>query len=83
MTHVEADPFVVESLVKAIGLSLERATIPDVTTPAEVLSAIFTTLDRTLRAMKHCQHPEDANTNAKEIARVLGDLLVEFGMAVH
>lgn len=78
-----ADPWHVEQLVQAIGTGLQQAAIIDVTTPSEVLSALFTTLERTLWAMKELETPENQERNRVEVARVLQELLLEFGVRAH
>lgn len=77
--HEGPDPHMVEALVNAAASAMERASIPDITTATEVLSASFTLLDRTLRAVRHMEQPEDRAHNTKEIARVLQEMLVDFG----
>ena len=77
------DPIHVEQLVQAMGAGMERTCIPNVTSTAEILSAIFTTLTRVLRGMKHAERPEDAGANRIEISRALEDLLMEFGATRH
>jgi len=73
------DPFMVETLVKAATHAMERASIGDMTTPADIVSASFTLLARTLRAARKLQPSEDQVSNTKEVARVLQELLVDFG----
>jgi len=75
----EPDPLHVEQLVKAAMSAMENASIPDVTSPADVLSACFTILDRMLNAMSKLQSPEDRAVNVKEIARILDDFKVSHG----
>lgn len=75
----DCDAWMVEKLVHAAMMGMEQATVPDITTPSEILSASFTMLTRTLEAMKKLQAPEDRDTNTREIARVLGELLVDYG----
>ena len=74
-----ADAAMVSTLVQAIGNALENASIDDVTTTADVLSALFTSLDYALRAAKQNTEPEDSAFNTQEISRVLMQMLVEFG----
>ena len=50
----------------------------DVTT-SDVISALFTVLERTLRGIRKLQDPDERFHNAKEISRILNELLVEFG----
>ena len=75
----DCDEMMVERLVSATTNALSGAIIGDVTTQSEVLSAIFTLLDRTLRGVRKLQPPEERIYNAKEIARVLNEMLVDFG----
>ncbi len=77
------DPIHVEQLVQAIGSGMERTCIPNVTSTAEILSALFTTLTRVLRGIKQAEHPEDVMGNRAEISRALEDLLMEFGATRH
>ncbi len=69
----------VEQLATAAALAMERATIPELTTPAEVLSAVFTLTSRTLAAMRKLQDPQDAAFNAAAIRKVLEELLCDYG----
>ena len=73
------DPMMVEQLVRAAAGAMEHASIPDMTTPSELLSATFTLLERTLYAMRKLQAKEDRAYNAKAVAKVLNDMLVDFG----
>jgi len=77
--HPVADPAMVLRLMQAISGSIERTSIPEVTTTADILSALFTTLDHALRVAAADSDPEDAEYNANEISRVLMEMLVEFG----
>jgi hypothetical protein len=74
-----ADPAMVGQLMAAIRLAIEQTSIPEVTTTADVLSALFTTLDHALRVAKEDADPQDAAYNAAEINRVLMDFMMEFG----
>lgn len=74
-----ADPKMVADLVDAIGNALNDTYIPDITTAADVLSALFTSLSYALQAAKEDSSAEDQAYNTQEINRVLMDLLVEFG----
>jgi len=78
-TQDPPDPHMVEAMANAAAQAMEHTAIPDITTPAEVLSAAFTLLDRTLRGIRRFQSPEDQAANAKEIARVLHEMLIDFG----
>ena len=73
------DPLMVEALANAAISAMERAAIKDITTPAEVMSASFTILDRTLRAFRNLQGADDRAFNTKEVARVLNEFLVDYG----
>lgn len=76
-----ANPAMVQQIMIAITTAIEHACIDDVTTAADVLSALFTTLDHTLRVVRDSQAAEDEAYNSKEISRVLGEMLMEFGCA--
>ena len=75
---VEADVETVERLAHAVSQALEDHCVSG-TTPADILSALFTVLTRMLRVMKRLELPEDKDTNRQQIARVLQDMLIEFG----
>ena len=77
------DPYVIERLVLSMGAALEHACIKDITTPAEVLSAIFTVLDRTLSAIRDLESPTERNDNAKEVAKTLQAMMMEHGMVLQ
>lgn len=69
----------VEQLARAAALGMEKATIPDITTPSEILSAAFTMLGRTLTAVKKLEDPADRAYNARQINNTLSEFLVDFG----
>jgi hypothetical protein len=75
----DTDPYMVEVLVHAAMAGMEHASIPDITTPSEILSAAFTVLQRTLAGLRKLQASEDAASNTKEINRVLQDFLTDYG----
>lgn len=77
--HPTADPAMVDQLLQAISVAIVRASIPNVTTTADVLSALFTTLDRALTVAQQNVPPDEASYNAIEINRVLCEFLVEYG----
>ncbi len=79
----DVDPFMIQSLVKAIHTALLRASIPDITTPAEVLSAQFTILRHTLRTMYELQPPDEREYNRQQVGAALTDLLMEFGAKLN
>ena len=72
-----------DSLTKAALLSMESSAIDGITTVDDVLCASFMILDRVLGAHKRLQAPEDAASNAKEIGKVLQELLLEYGTVVN
>lgn len=74
-----ADPAMVGQLMAAIRLAIEQTSIPEVTTTADILSALFTVLDQELRVAREDADPQDAAYNATEINRVLMDFMMEFG----
>lgn len=79
-----ADPYQVDQLVQAIQAAMERAAARETTTPSDILSALFTVLDRTLGALQHVDvSPEDRELNRIAIADALNAMLLEFGMKVH
>lgn len=78
-----ADEYMVEKLVMAMNTALEQASVPGITTPAEILSAIFTGLTRFLRATQHLQSPEDQKDTIHEVRVVLQDLLLQFGTPLN
>ena len=73
-----ADPGMVMQLTQALTLAIDR-TCTSETTTADILSALFTTLDHILRVTQQEQTKEDQVYNSAEINRVLTDLLFEFG----
>ena len=74
-----ADPRMVMHLTQAITGAIEQTCIPDVTSTADILSALFTTLDHILRVTRQEQRPEDQAYNSAEVNRVLTNLMMEFG----
>ena len=76
-----ADPMMVDKLVDAMGRAVNETIIIDVTTTADILSALFTMLDVALQIARKDTEGEDAAWNAKEISRVLMDFLMEYGTA--
>ena len=82
-SHAErsaADPRMVNHLMTAMAQAIDQATIPHVTTTADLLSAVFTVLDHTLRVIRDKEHREDQAFNSREIGRVLANMLLEFGV---
>lgn len=83
MNTAHADSVMVEKLVQAIGVAMERASIPGITTTADLVSSVFTVLDRLLRASSKLQDEMDEPYNMKEVHRVLSDMLLEHGTTRH
>lgn len=79
----DCDPITVESLVKAATNGLAKEVIPNVTTEAEVISAVFTLLDRTLRSLRKLQPPDVRFQNATHINKALKDMLTDHGTVPH
>lgn len=75
----DVDYQMVEDLVKGASLGMSDAAIPEITTHAEVLSAAFTFLDRTLRSVRKLQSLDDRFEHAEQISKALNDLLVDHG----
>lgn len=73
------DPQMVETLVRAARTAMEKASIDDVTTPSDILSAAFTLLSATLGAIRVLQDKTDEAYNTRQIANALRELLVEYG----
>lgn len=78
-----SDPYVIEDLVRAAQHAMEHSAFAESMTPSEVLSAAFTLLDRSLRTMAKLQSPEDRDTNRKEVAHVLSEMLLEHGSLLN
>lgn len=73
------DPDMVDALVKGARLGMRAATVEDITSPSELVTAAFTLLDHVLRGMRQAQAPEERFHNAKEIHRVLSEMLADHG----
>jgi hypothetical protein len=80
---MECDPLVVEGLVMSTMNSMSKEANKLKASPSEVLSAILTLLDRSLRGVRKFQDASDRFANAKEISRTLNDLLVDHGRVPH
>ena len=72
-------PAMVESIIQSVSVALDHAVIPNVTSTADVLSAMFTILNRMLRAAQELQSSEEREHNAGEMGRILSTMLLEFG----
>ena len=75
----QADPVMVDHIVQSVGKALSNVIIPNVTTQADLLSAIFTILHRLLQVAKSAEAPEEHDQNSKEISKILVNFLLEFG----
>ena len=69
----------IDQLVRAATLGMEKATIPDLTTPSEILSATFEMLERTLRAVRKLEAPNDRAYNARQVHKILDEMMIDFG----
>ena len=78
-TNVGDDEVMIEALVRAASSAMERASIPDITTSSEVVSAAFTLLDRTLRGIRAVQDPSDRFDTASKVADALQELMIDHG----
>jgi hypothetical protein len=76
---LSTDPNMVVRLIQAMGSALDRAVVPEVTTTSDILTAVLTLLDRTLRISRQVQDPKDSLHNSQEVERVLIDMIMEFG----
>jgi len=81
LDHVvdEADVQVVDRLVSAMANAMNKTVEVGKTTHADLLSAIFTLLLHVLKETRDREPVEIREANAKEVGRVLMELLVEFG----
>jgi hypothetical protein len=75
----ECDTETVEALVTASTAAMSRIAERDDASPSEVLTALFTILDRTLYGIRRFQEPAERFGNAIEIRRVLDDLIIDHG----
>jgi hypothetical protein len=67
----------VEQLIDAATIAMEEASYD--TTPAEVISATLTLLDRTLRAHRRLQPAADRFATAAAIRKVLSEMITDHG----
>ena len=77
------DPNTVNVLIASIGLALEKTTAREETTPAEIISALFTVLYRFLHTSRQLEDPKDSQNNKEELRRVLNSFLLEFAATRH
>lgn len=75
----DCNPVHVEALIKGASSGMAKVVIPDITTQAEVMSAVFTLLDRTLRSIRKLQTPSERFDTALQIHQALTDLLTDHG----
>jgi uncharacterized protein YozE (UPF0346 family) len=81
--YAVADPDTVEDLTLAICQAIEDESIPNQTSAADILSALFTTTSRFMRSMRKGQNILEQSHNSKEVSRVLTSMLMEFGSVIH
>lgn len=79
----EVDPLMVDQMVAAMSSGLERSCIPNLTTTNEILTAITTLLDKILQGVRRNESAEDHAYNAEEVSRILGDLIMEYGLPLN
>lgn len=75
----DCDPQMVEILIAGATRGMANAFVPDVTTTSEVMSAVFTLLDRTLRSIRKIQTPEERFDTASQIRNALQEMLTDHG----
>lgn len=75
----DCDPQMVELLVKAATHGMSKAVVPDITTQSELLSAVFTLLDRTLRSIRKLQSPDERFMRAEQIRNALDGIMTDHG----
>lgn len=75
----DCNPEMVEVLISAAQRGMAKAFVPDVTTSSEVMTAVFTFLDRTLRSIRKLQTPEERFDTAAQIHAALQSMLVDHG----
>lgn len=72
-----------DQLARAALLGMENTAIDGITTVDDVLCASFMVLDKVLGAHKRLQASEDAAANAKEIGKVLQELILQYATVVN
>jgi hypothetical protein len=77
MFNDTCDPDNVEYMIEAATLALEESSLGS--SPDEVVSAILTLLDRTLRAKRRLQPANERFTLAANVRDVLTDLITDHG----
>lgn len=78
-TDRDCDPQMVEALITGAQNGISRAYIPHVTTTSELLTAVFTLLDRTLRAVRTHQTSKQRFDTAAHISGTLNEMLIDHG----
>ncbi len=74
-----ADEATVERLTEYIMEVVAECFEEENVSTSDVISALFTVLERTLRGIRKLQEPDERFHNAREIKKVLDELLIEFG----
>jgi hypothetical protein len=69
----------VESLIKGATRGMANAVIPAITTESEIMSAVFTLLDRTLRSLRNLQSNDVRFERAAQINEALQSLMTDHG----
>ena len=69
----------VETLISGATRGMAKAVVPDITTTSEVMTAVFTLLDRTLRSIRLGQTSEERFSTALQVHKALTDLLTDHG----
>jgi hypothetical protein len=75
----DCNPQMVETLISGATRGMAKAVVPDITTTSEVMTAVFTLLDRTLRSIRSGQTSEERFSTALQIHQALTDLLTDHG----
>lgn len=75
----DADPERVSELTDYITEALADFATANESSPSEIVSALFTVLDRTLLGVRRFQDPNERFHNAREISRLLEELRVDYG----
>lgn len=74
-----ADPQHVSDLTDHITEAMADFAAARQSSPAEIVSALFTVLDRTLCGIRKLQDPDDRFHNAREISRLLDEIKTDYG----
>ena len=78
-TSDDCDPQMVEALIKGATRGMAHAVVPAITTESEIMSAVFTLLDRTLRSLRNLQPTDQRFERAEQIHKALADLITDHG----